>query len=128
MQIFFWPDGLNAIQAKLLINDYINEWENNKNKEVSVFSTQEQVDNVTHVGDPNLPPTVYSKEVKYTTHKPSSFALRNKKKFIYGESYDQDKTKQQATSASSSGEPLIVPATQTSLDDSDLSLSESDVT
>ena len=38
------------------------------------------------------------------------------------------KTKQQATSASSSGEPLIVPATQTSLDDSDLSLSESDVT
>ena len=100
----------------------------NKNKEVSVFSTQEQVDNVTHVGDPNLPPTVYSKEVKYTTHKPLSFALRNKRKFIYGKSYDQIKTKQQATSASSSGEPLIVPATQTSLDDSDLSLSESDVT
>ena len=122
-----WPDGLNAIRAKLLINNYIHEWENNRNKG-PIFKSLEQVDQATLVGDPNQLPPVHTKEVRFTTHQPLTFAPRNKRKFIYGKSYDQLQSKQLASTSSSSGEPSAVPAAKTSLDDSDLSLSESDVT
>ena len=62
-----WPDGLNAIQAKLLINNYIHEWENNRNKG-PIFKSLEQVDQATLVGDPNQLPPVHTKEVRFTTH------------------------------------------------------------
>ena len=74
-----------------------------------IFKSLEQVDQATLVGDPNQLPPVHTKEVRFTTHQPLTFAPRNKRKFIYGKSYDQLQSKQLASTSSSSGEPPAPP-------------------
>ncbi len=59
-----WPDGLSAMQAKLLIENYAKEYEQLKTEEGSE-SSSELVDEEKQVGDPSPPPQVHSKEVHF---------------------------------------------------------------
>ncbi len=129
-----WPDGLSAKDAKELIKQQLDEWDLVQEGFNSNASVQE--------GDPSLP-AVYTKEATFTAAKLPITITRRKRRFVTNpEELNKMKvTKVGISNGGSAASSSVVAQScfedvenpdhqvaqhTTSLDDSDLSLSETD--